>query len=234
MARGPGGRSARARVPEGSGRGHAARSRAAGARHHQRPLAGGAQPGVQPVFLESHVAGSGAPGTRAVERARRASGTHRGQVRRAAAVRRRDLGHGEPLRPDHRPHAGVPGAGHAGVGAAPGVVLPRRAVRRALDGVARLHRCAVDDRLVGRRHGPDAVHAVQLSQIRRGLRRQRPARHLAHHRRRARVDCQLSQGLRLGRRRDVGPRGEGAGRRPRPPSRNRFPGAPRAATRSAT
>ena len=36
----------------------------------------------------------------------------------------------------------------------------------------------VDDRLVGGRHGPDAVHAVELSEIRRGLRRRRTARHL--------------------------------------------------------
>ncbi len=81
---------------------------------------------------------------------------------------------------------------------------PRRATYfrgelfNALTMVQRGHiEARIDDRIVGGRDGPDAVHAVELSDLRRGLRRRRPSRHLEVHRRRARVDRELSQGIRL-------------------------------------
>ena len=53
-------------------------------------------------------------------------------------------------------------------------------------------------RLVGGRDGPAAVHAVELSEVRRGLRRRRPARHLAIAGRHLRVDRQLPEGRTAG------------------------------------
>ena len=62
-----------------------------------------------------------------------------------------------------------------------------------LDALEILNRGDIDvdahARLVGRRDGPAAVHAVELSEVRRGLRRRRPARHLVVAARRLRVDC---------------------------------------------
>ena len=48
------------------------------------------------------------------------------------------------------------------------------------------------------------------------------------------VDRELSQGIRLERRRDLGTRGEGDRRRARRDRTTRFPDAPKAVTRSAT
>ena len=62
-----------------------------------------------------------------------------------------------------------------------------------------LRRCGRDAGLLGRRHGPEPVHAVHLSGLRRGLRRRRPSRHLELAARRVRVDGQLSRPLGLGR-----------------------------------
>ena len=59
-------------------------------------------------------------------------------------------------------------------------------------------------RLVGGRDGTAAVHALQLPAVRRGLRRRRPARHLEFARRHLRVDGQLPEGIRLGRRATAG------------------------------
>ena len=92
----------------------------------------------------------------------------------------------------------VAGAGDAGVGSAPRDVLSRRAVRRARDPQPRRHRSGPAARLVGRRDGPGPVHAVELPEVRRGLRRRRPPRYLVDASRRLRVDRQLSQGPRLG------------------------------------
>ena len=77
----------------------------------------------------------------------------------------------------------------------------------------RRRRAGGDARLVGRRAGPAAVHAVQLSALRAGLRRRRQARHLEVHARRLRVDRQLPLGVRLEQGTDLGPGGQS--RRPR-------------------
>ena len=60
--------------------------------------------------------------------------------------------------------------------------------------------------IVGRRHGADAVHALELSETRAGLRSRRRSGHLAVAGRHLRVDCQLPEGLRLGPGSDVGTR----------------------------
>ena len=64
-------------------------------------------------------------------------------------------------------------------------------------------------RLVGGRHGPGAVHAVELPAIRRGLRRRRPPRHLVDAGRRVRVDRELPEGHGWSAGRRLGTRGEG-------------------------
>ena len=134
----------------------------------------------------------------------------------------------------HRPDAGVPGARDAGVGAAAGGVLPRRAVRRAVDGVARhIDAPSMTGSWAGAMGQTQFMPSSYLKYAvdfdgdgRRDI--------WKHHRRRARLDRQLSQRLRLGRRRDVGPRSEGAGGGARRHRRDEFRGAPRAATPSAT
>ena len=83
-------------------------------------------------------------------------------------------------------------------------VLSRRAVQRARDSQPRRHRSAAAQGIVGGRDGPGAVHAVQLSEVRRGLRRRRQARHLVHAGRHLRVDRELPEGSRLGRRTRTG------------------------------
>ena len=131
----------------------------------------------------------------------------RKEIRGSATIRPRHLGDRNALRPREGQYARLPGAGHAGVGAATVRLLSRRAVRRADDGVERTHRCRKHDRLVGGCDGPPAVHAVKLSEIRAGFRRRRPHRHLAINARRARVNRQLSRKVGLGRRVHVGARG---------------------------
>ena len=67
-----------------------------------------------------------------------------------------------------------------------------------------------DAGLLGRCHGPEPVHAVDLSRLRRRLRRRRPSRHLALAARRVRLDGQLSATVGLGRQLHLGPRGDRA------------------------
>ena len=93
---------------------------------------------------------------------------------------------------------------------------PRRATffrGELFDALEILNRGDIDlsrmKRIVGRRDGPDPVHAVKLPEIRRGLRRRRQARHLVDAGRRVGVDCQLSEGTRLGSRPELGARGQG-------------------------
>ena len=76
-------------------------------------------------------------------------------------------------------------------------VLPERAVRRARDSQPRRHRAR---RLRGSwagAMGQPQFMPVELSEVRRGLRRRWPPRHLVVARRRLRVDCQLPEGPRL-------------------------------------
>ena len=82
-------------------------------------------------------------------------------------------------------------------------------------------------RLLCRRDGPAAVHAVVLSALRGRFRGPRPARHLDQQARRARLDRQLSRAVRLARRRSLGPAGDAVRRlrarrrRPRQPPTGR-------------
>ena len=69
--------------------------------------------------------------------------------------------------------------------------------------------------VVGRRHGPAAVHALELPALRRGLRRRRRARHLGQSGRCLRVDRQLPQSVRLGWHVQRGAGQSGCRRRPR-------------------
>ena len=63
--------------------------------------------------------------------------------------------------------------------------------------------------ILGRRDGTAAVHAVELSSVRAGLRRRWQARHLDDARRCVCLDCELPEGPRLDRRPDLGSRGQG-------------------------
>ena len=79
---------------------------------------------------------------------------------------------------------------------APGV-LPQAADGRAAHRAARRPAAGGDDRQLGRRARPDAVHAVGLFQARRRLRRRRPRRHDPQHAGRARLRRQSAEELRL-------------------------------------
>ena len=79
---------------------------------------------------------------------------------------------------------------------------------------------SADARLVGRRDGPAAVHAVELFEVGGGFRRRRPPRHLVDAVRRVRVDRELPAGARLEDRTDLGTRGDGLARG-RPADRQR-------------
>ncbi len=61
-----------------------------------------------------------------------------------------------------------------------------------------------DERLLGRRHGPHAIHSHDLFGLCRRSGRRWAARHLGHHPRRARLDGGLSQGLQVDSRPDLG------------------------------
>ena len=86
-------------------------------------------------------------------------------VRRAAARHRRDLGARVELRPVQRRAADDSGAGDAGVGRAARRVLPRRAAWMRWRSSTAATSSSNAARLVGRRDGADAVHAIELSQV---------------------------------------------------------------------
>ena len=143
-------------------------------------------------------------------RASRPAPRGRQEVRRPAANHHRRLGARVELRPLRRRAADDPGARHARLRSAPRDALPQGALQRARDRESRRHRARAAEGIVGRRARPAAVHALDLSRVRAGLRRRRPARHLDVAGRRVRVGRPLPEGARLVGQRDVGPRGEGA------------------------
>ena len=103
------------------------------------------------------------------------------------------------------------GAGDAGVGRPARRLLPPAALRRAHHRRSRRHRAGQAQRILGRRAGPGAVHAVELPGVGRGLRQGRRPRRLGVDARRVRLDRQLPAAARL----DAGPvglRGEDSGR----------------------
>ena len=115
--------------------------------------------------------------------------------RRAGGDRRGRLGRRVELRPVHRRPSDRAGARDARVGPAALDVFPRRA---ASTPSRSSNRGDIDlpnmTRLVGRRDGPAAVHALELPAIRAGLRRRRPPRHLDVAGRHLRVDRELPEG----------------------------------------
>ena len=86
-------------------------------------------------------------------------------------------------------------------------LLPRRTARRARHPRPRGHRACADARLVGRRHGAAAVHAVQLPEVRGGPGRGRQAGHLGHPGRRVRLHRELPRPAGVATGRTLGPRG---------------------------
>ena len=130
----------------------------------------------------------------------------------ASSVLRGRLGHGVELRPLYRHAPDRAGARDAGLGRPAAGILHDRVDRCAPDSRQGLYRAWPDEGIVGGRDGADAVHALQLSRARAGLRRRRPPRHLDDAARRVCVDCELHDRLRVEGRSDLGSRGEGAGR----------------------
>ena len=118
------------------------RSRTAPARRRQRSLAGRAEPGLRPIPLDPADPADGSPRKGDVSRAPRRPRPGGAQVRRPAPFPAGALGHRDAIRPRHGQYAGLPGAGHARMGAAAGGLLPRRALQRADHGAARAHRGA--------------------------------------------------------------------------------------------
>ena len=212
------------RRPEGRG----------GATGHQR---GGGRAGVR---RPRAAAGGGAarprPGrSRAEHRHLRAAAAHAGHdpqgsthggrasrrpaeggegLRHPAALPGGRVGPRVELRGVHRRTSHGTGPGDAGFRGPARRPLPQRALRRPAHRGSRAHRPRQAQGLVGRCDGTAAVHALELPPLRRRLRRRRAARHLVVARRRVRVDCQLPEGLRLGRRVHMGPAGAAARRGP--------------------
>ena len=90
----------------------------------------------------------------------------------------RDLGHGDRIRRGARQQGYCPFAGDArGVRLSRGI-LPRRTSQRAADFAGRTHHARQDDRLLGRRDGPAAIHPLELRALGGGFFRRRQARHL--------------------------------------------------------
>ena len=167
---------------DGPGRGDAGRTPAAGAGH---PRATAAQAELNPGFsryLDARLTPAH------VDRGRELSSDHATLLARASRRSSRCSGASSSRSGvSNRATAASPAARRSsrrwrrwpGNRAAP--TFFRGELFDALTMVQRRHiEARVDDRVVGRRDGPDAVHAVQLSEVRRGLRRRRPARHLAN------------------------------------------------------
>ncbi len=134
-------------------------------------------------------------------------------LRRRPPRHRRGLGRRERLRAGARattscrtrsPRSSARRAAHG--------FLARRADRGAEAGRARRPAAGRALRLLGRRLRADAVHPLDLSAPGGRFRRRRPARPGQFGRRRARLDRQLPEALRLAGRRALDDRGQGAGR----------------------
>src|SRR5262245_45671762 len=161
--------------------------------------------------------------TRRVRTRARARRSRRREIRGAAAAHCRDLGNRVELRPLQRRAADGPRARDARVGPAPRNLLSRRTVRRARNPEPRRHRSRAHARVVGGSDGSGAVHAVELFEVRRGLRRRRPPRHLVLFRRCIRFHRELPQRTRMAGGIDVGPRGQDVARGRAADSRRRRP-----------
>ena len=168
MARGPGGRGPRARFLEGSGRGDAGRPRAA---------ARASSAATGPGRAQSRASPATSTGTSPARSSGAAASCRREHAATAAPHRRR-------IRACSGGSSWRSGAWRAATAATPAATPVFRALatlawepRRAaffrgelFDALtmvaARAHRGDVDDRVVGRRDGPDPVHAVELSEVR--------------------------------------------------------------------
>ena len=170
------------------------RPAAIGAGDRRGSVAGRAEPRLQPLPLRPPHEGHGATRPGSVARVSHHLGPGGKAVQRSTGNPGRGVGHRDPVRPADRTHAGPASAGDAGVGTTALELLPQRAVRCVDDGVAAARGSSRHDGLVGRRHGTDAVHAVELSETRGGLRQGRQERHLAVDPRCPGVDCQLPEG----------------------------------------
>ena len=119
-------------------------------------------------------------------------------------------------------------------------LFPQRTPVGAGDPPGGRHRSARDDRIVGGRHGPDAIHAIELSRLRRRFRGRGPARYLDERSGRDRLDRQLSGRAMAGRATSPGVSRSGLpariSRSPTPirQSPRRSPRSPRAASSAPT
>ena len=164
------------------------------------------------------------PPGRAGQETRRAiprhAGAHRERVRRARQCGAGDLGARDRLRRRKAAARRHPRAGDASLCRQAQGFLPQRIPARAEDAAGR--RAARRHALVlGRRHGPHAIPAVGVLQIRRRFRRRRPRRHLAFGAGCARLGGQAARRQGLAGRQAVGDRGARAGQRSIAPSPSR-------------
>ena len=114
------------------------------------------------------------------------------EIRRRTLGAGRAVGHGDRLRRREGPLGRVPLAGDARLRALPPSVFPQRIDRRDAHHAGRPLRARQDGQLMGRRHGPDPVHADQRRRLRHRFFRRRQERHLEQCAGRARLDRQLS------------------------------------------
>ena len=119
----------------------------------------------------------------------------------------RDLGHRVELRHVHRHPTDDRRPRDTRLRSPPSDALSQRALRRAHHPRSGPRPGRQPQRLVGRRDGPAAVHAVELPPARHRLRRRRPYRHLDDRSRRVRFDGELPARRGLGQGRTLGPRG---------------------------
>ena len=140
------------------------------------------------------------------------AGARRARAQGAAIDPGGGVGARVELRPVRRRAADRAGAGDAGLRRPPRRAVPRRAAQRAAHPRSRRHRARAAQGIVGRRDGPAAVPALELPEVRAGLRRRRPARHLDVAARRVRLDRRLHGLERLDDRRVMGPARHAAAR----------------------
>ncbi len=132
------------------------------------------------------------------------------EIRRRALGADRAVGHRDRLRRREGSLGRVPFARHAWLCALPASLFPQRTARRHAHHAGRPFRARQDGQLMGRRHGPDPVHADQRRRLCHRFFRRRQERHLEQCAGRARLDRQLSHKETLEARPALGLRGQRA------------------------
>ena len=188
----------RRRHPAGDDRRGVRDHRRAAGRPRARPQPGRVHADARAVRRSPPDAGAAAPRPRPRQARTAAPRPRRARAQGAEVDPGVGVGARVELRPVRRRAPDGAGAGDARLRRPPRRAVPRRAAQRPAHPRPRRHRARAPEGLVGRRDGPAAVPAFELPEVRAGLRRRRPPRHLDVAARRAGVDRQLHGLERLG------------------------------------